>query len=388
MKVVLFSWNNRFPAANGSAFRSLEAARSLVRISDLDVVTIRQPEDDGPDAFERGVEVDNLYDLGACRSISGYTVAALRRGVLPHVLLTREVVDSRLDVITNAVQGADLLVLDRPYWLGTAIADLPVAKFLLQSDAELTYYRDYAAQTKARRRLQALTLHYLAQRTMVDLYSRSDRIIAISESDRTATMKHTSVPVTLVPSSVERDDWELPPNNVEVFRPRIAFLGTDEPRNVWAVRWYCDEVLPSLDETYSNLTVVGRFSPEVARQFDGLPVEFTGWVDDVRNHLFLGDIMIAPYVSNNGLKAKVLHSLAMGLPVVATTPVADSLISTDGVIVADTSDEFNRAFAELSHEDNYRKYRDLAIRNVEANYSLEAVTERWSQVLQTASTTG
>jgi polysaccharide biosynthesis protein PslH len=87
-------------------------------------------------------------------------------------------------------------------------------------------------------------------------------------------------------------------------------------------------------------------------------VEVTGWVDDMRPYLERGALCVAPIRFASGLQNKAQEAMAMELPIVTTTPVADGTLTDEGpapLYVADTPEEYVRAIRRLLADGAERK---------------------------------
>lgn len=146
------------------------------------------------------------------------------------------------------------------------------------------------------------------------------------------------------------------PNGVdtEYFTPRadpgtrtILFCGSmDMHPNQEAMEYFLKQIWPRVvaQAPDVNLQIVGRKPPEwlneVARTDPRIQV--TGFVDDVRPYFQKAAVCICPILSGGGTRLKILDSLAMGVPVVATTFAASGLSLEHGkhLLLADTEQMF------------------------------------------------
>jgi glycosyltransferase involved in cell wall biosynthesis len=146
------------------------------------------------------------------------------------------------------------------------------------------------------------------------------------------------------------------PNGVdtEYFTPRadpgtrtILFCGSmDMHPNQEAMEYFLRQIWPRIvaQAPNVNLQVVGRKPPmwlyEVVRTDHR--VQVTGFVDDVRPYFQGAAVCICPILSGGGTRLKILDSLAMGVPVVATSFAASGLSLEHGkhLLLADTEQQF------------------------------------------------
>jgi sugar transferase (PEP-CTERM/EpsH1 system associated) len=129
----------------------------------------------------------------------------------------------------------------------------------------------------------------------------------------------------------------------------ICFVGRmDYFPNQQAVLWFCREVLPAIraQRSTAKLAVVGAAPSAAIRALGSLPgVTVTGTVKDVRPLVQAAALTIAPLIIARGTQNKILESMAMGVPVVASTTAAGGVDAEPGVHlhVAGTAQAFAAA---------------------------------------------
>jgi sugar transferase (PEP-CTERM/EpsH1 system associated) len=156
-------------------------------------------------------------------------------------------------------------------------------------------------------------------------------------------------------------DWF--PNGVdsEYFTPAqasyrndtIAFVGRmDYYPNQQAVQWFCDEVLPGVQRARPDvrLAIVGADpSPAICRLAERPGITVTGSVDDVRPHVTRAALTVAPLAIARGTQNKMLESMAMGVPVIASRTAAGGVdaVASEHLLVADGAEQFIAAVARV-----------------------------------------
>jgi sugar transferase (PEP-CTERM/EpsH1 system associated) len=161
------------------------------------------------------------------------------------------------------------------------------------------------------------------------------------------------------------------PNGVdaEYFRPvtepydpdAICFLGRmDYYPNQDAVRWFCEDVFPQLRAQRPRLTlsIIGANPPRAVLRLGERPgIRVTGTVPDVRPHARRAACSIAPLHIARGTQNKILESLAMGVPVVASPLAAAGTDTVPGehLLTAREPREFIAAILRLSGDPHERR---------------------------------
>lgn len=146
-------------------------------------------------------------------------------------------------------------------------------------------------------------------------------------------------------------DVRVVPNGVDLEKNAFAFA-TPEPDtmvyagaptfvfNREAVRWFAREVLPLVrrDRPDARLRVTGSFDGVPRSELPtGAGLEYTGYLVDPRPAIAGASVSVVPLRRGGGSRMKILESLALGTPVVATTKGAEGLDLVPGreLLVAD-----------------------------------------------------
>jgi glycosyltransferase involved in cell wall biosynthesis len=91
-------------------------------------------------------------------------------------------------------------------------------------------------------------------------------------------------------------------------------------------RWRCEFVVCG-DTLFSN----PEYSRRVRAEADGLPIEFTGWRDDIREVLSSLDLVVVPSAAVEATTRVILEAFSAGVPVVAFRSGGIPEIVEDGV---------------------------------------------------------
>jgi sugar transferase (PEP-CTERM/EpsH1 system associated) len=135
--------------------------------------------------------------------------------------------------------------------------------------------------------------------------------------------------------------------------PGLVFFGMmDYPPNIGAVEWFCDHVLPTLQERYPGLrfVIAGGRPTEVVQALEKRPgVEVTGFVDDLRPVVRACDVCVFPLQVARGVQNKVLEGMAMGMPVVVSDVAAQGIddLTGDEMLIRDSPESWISAVSEL-----------------------------------------
>jgi sugar transferase (PEP-CTERM/EpsH1 system associated) len=176
--------------------------------------------------------------------------------------------------------------------------------------------------------------------------------------------------------------------DLEHFRPaperaepgHLVFTGVmDYLPNVDGCEWFVREILPRVraHQPGVRFSIVGsRPSARVQAlaQVEGVTV--TGYVPETRDWLERAALAVAPLRIARGIQNKVLEAMAMGLPIVGTTPATQGVegAAERDFLVADGAEEFAACVLRLlAAPDAARELGRRARRFVEQSYDWEVV---------------
>jgi sugar transferase (PEP-CTERM/EpsH1 system associated) len=166
------------------------------------------------------------------------------------------------------------------------------------------------------------------------------------------------VPVSLVGNGVDLDYFRS--KRIAKRPGSIVFTGVmDYFPNVDAVVWFCDKVLPIVQQQIPEaaLTICGsRPAAAVRRLATRRGVTVTGRVPDTRPYLDAAEVFVAPMRMARGIQNKLLEALAMGLPCVASEAAAMGTVVPGGlgILATDDPDEFALHVVRLLRDGAFR----------------------------------
>jgi len=168
--------------------------------------------------------------------------------------------------------------------------------------------------------------------------------VVSDEEGRVLSNACAGIRVRVVPNGVDTKYFTPRP---DPWNSKILFCGSmDMHPNQEAIRYFLDKVWPRILTQCPDveLCVVGRRPPDWLRQVGeaNRRVTITGFVDDVRPYFQSASVCICPILSGGGTRLKILDSLAMGVPVVATNFAASGLLLEHDkhLLLADTEEQF------------------------------------------------
>jgi polysaccharide biosynthesis protein PslH len=161
------------------------------------------------------------------------------------------------------------------------------------------------------------------------------------------------------PNGVDAEYYR--PSCVPYDRDTICFLGRmDYYPNQDAMTWFCDQVFAPLriQRPGLKLSIIGANpSRSMLRLAERPGISVTGSVPDVRPHACRAALSVAPLKIARGTQNKILESLAMGVPVVASACAARGTDTVPGehLLVAREPRQFIAAIARLLDDPHERQ---------------------------------
>lgn len=161
-----------------------------------------------------------------------------------------------------------------------------------------------------------------------------DAVVAVSDRDRDFFRHEWGIEYCdSIPTGVDTDFFSYQAPKDE---PLVVFCGSmDWMANIDAMEFFHDSVWPLVRERLpdARMKVVGRNPPDaLVRHVASMSPEwqFTGFVDDVRDHVGGAAAFVIPLRVGGGTRIKAFEAMAIGTPVVSTSIGIEGLPLRDG----------------------------------------------------------
>jgi len=212
-------------------------------------------------------------------------------------------------------------------------------------------------------------------------------VIAVSDRDcsffrRELGVRHCHT----IPTGVDTGFFAYGPPGAE---PSVVFCGSmDWLANIDAVEYFHDDVWPLIRARVpqARMKVVGRTPPDsLVRRIGAVSTDwqFTGFVEDVREHVRGAAVFVIPLRVGGGTRIKVFEAMSMGTPVVSTAIGVEGLPIVDGshYLRADEPVTLARSVADLLLDPDRRNRISLEARRcVEETFGLDRVVQTFEQI--------
>jgi sugar transferase (PEP-CTERM/EpsH1 system associated) len=185
------------------------------------------------------------------------------------------------------------------------------------------------------------------------------------------------------------DTTYFSPRTTGPVAPNVVFVGQlDYLPNIDAVLNFYLNILPLIRREVPEVEfkIIGRNPHPAIRKHCG-EAYISGEVPDVRPWLESASVFVASFRMAFGVQTKVLEAMAVGVPVVATSQVADGLDALPGrdLLVADNPEEFAKAVIELLRDAEHSAQLSLNARlYVNESHSWEKNVSGLEEILQHA----
>jgi len=194
-------------------------------------------------------------------------------------------------------------------------------------------------------------------------------------------------PHSVIPNGVD-GSYFRPVGGPARGKPVVVFLGRmDYYPNIDGVLRFTESVLPIIQTAVPEVEfrVIGSNpTPAVERLRDSRNVVVTGYVPDVRSFLKDAVVSVAFLRMARGTQNKVLESMAMGIPVVATPQAAKGIqaLAEKHLLVASEPEAFAAAIIRVLRDPELQKSLcEAGRRQVEKAHTWSASMEKFNLIL-------
>jgi glycosyltransferase involved in cell wall biosynthesis len=299
-------------------------------------------------------------------------------------------------------QNFDILFFD---FFTTAIygsfVKLPIPKLFHYHDAvSMCFYRNSLVEKNLTKKFYWYKQYKKVLNFEKKLPVWFDKITVVAKKDKDWLVENANIEpknIEVIPNGVDIEYFkfcteELRIKNKEklsIKSPSIIFRGIiNFQPNVDACIWFLENIFPILKNKIKNIKfyIVGPEPTKNILKYKSDDVIITGYVENLKEFMSACDINVCPMISGSGIKNKILESLAIGIPTVATSIAAEGvpeLKDGENVLIADTPAEFvEKIELLLTNKELYKKIADNGRKLIEENYTWEKQAKKFLDVFE------
>jgi glycosyltransferase involved in cell wall biosynthesis len=353
VKVIWVTPQQPGPSGGGGSHHEFELLRALAARHDIEVISSYHAAEVG--GLDIPVEIVG-FDTRRPPQSRLQTALALTRARQP---LHSWVLGGRIDALRAAIRRRGSV--DHVHVMMGEIA--PVLD-VVPGSSSLLLFDSYTRHAEAllglehipRRRLRWRIERGLARSFERRWYPLATALATVSPDDADTLRDLLDRPVEVIPNPIGPELFAAPE------RPRstdtVLFVGSmGYPPNVEALEWWAASIWPQVQSRRpeARFLAVGRAN-DAPHHVDRLRALFGDAlvldVPDIRPYYWEAAVCVAPVRLGAGLRNKVIHAMACGAPVVATSAAAEGTGAEGGahLLLADDAPSFASAVVEcLEH---------------------------------------
>jgi polysaccharide biosynthesis protein PslH len=201
----------------------------------------------------------------------------------------------------------------------------------------------------------------------------------ISETDKEALTFVEKTNIIICQNGIDTDFFQA---NLAVRKKYdIIFVGNlGYHPNIEAAQFIVNEIVTKLKKYKPDVSILlaGARPTLAVKNLSSENVMVVGWLDDIRDAYNEGKVFVAPLFQGSGQQNKVLETMAMQVPCIATSIVNASTGATENeaILIADTADEFvDKIILLLENKIIYNNIKNSALQFVLNNFSWKKRTQ-------------
>lgn len=211
-------------------------------------------------------------------------------------------------------------------------------------------------------------------------------VSVVSEKERELVAHHFLMVknISVIPNGVDLEKYS---KVTVVSKPNtMIFTGSFRYRvNYEAMVWFVEEVLPLVLERIPSAELI------ITGDHLNLPlpsmrnIRLTGHLEDVREWIASSTVSLAPLWRGGGTRLKIIESMALATPVVATSKGAEGLNAKNGVhlMIADTPEAFADCIMRVMYDRSLAKrISTSALQFVKAHYDWGVILPQFIQLVE------
>jgi glycosyltransferase involved in cell wall biosynthesis len=192
--------------------------------------------------------------------------------------------------------------------------------------------------------------------------------------------------IEVIPNGIDLSYYH--PDDVQPREQTLLYCGSlTYHANFDAICYFLERIFPEILDSFpsAKLRVTGSLQGvDLDRLPDCSNVEFTGYLEDVRLVISKSWLSIVPLRIGGGTRLKIIESLAMGTPVIASVKGAEGLAIPygDGMLVANSPQQFVQYVIDIFNQPKLRQALSIAGRNAIRIYDWRKIGPQFNNLVE------
>lgn len=220
------------------------------------------------------------------------------------------------------------------------------------------------------------------------IYDQYKYIITAAERDKNQLIKMTNSVILNIPNGVDLSFFK--PMNLKKIPYSLTFLGTMEAfSNQQAVIYFVEKIFPVIKKEFPSVkfNIVGKNPPkEIIKLNDDVNIFVRGYMDDIITCIDKSEIIISPLQMASGIQNKILVSMAMNKPIIATIESIgeiDKVITDKDLIIVHHKNDFISEILHLfSNKMLLKEIGSNGREIIKMNFSWENLGKKIDEIIQ------
>lgn len=395
MKILFVSRWYPYPADNGSKIRVYNLIKHLAASHELHLVSFATAETTAADlaamsAYCRELEVIRYepYQPWRLKAVAGLFSPKPRSVIDTYSPEMERVIKQK-----NATQAFDLVIASQIDMAPYALA-LPGVPKIFEEVELTTRYEQFSRQAQPLKRAWSRLSWEKLSRYVAWLMVQFEGCTVVSDGEL-AQLRQIAPdykPIEVIPNGVDTGyyagNFGAPTADTLVYSGALTYKA-----NFDAVDYFLREIFPLIRAQRPGVKLF------ITGKTEGVPVDqlpsqeavvFTGYLDDIRPTLAQSRVNIVPLRLGGGTRLKVLESLAIGAPVVATPKGAEGLevIPNRDLLIAEEPAQFAEAVIRLLQDpvlsQSLSRNGQQTVRN---KYDWQIIGQKFNRFIETVAAT-
>ena len=389
MKILFLSRWLPYPPSNGSKLRIFNLVQGLAKNHSIYLISFAAPEEIGPVAPELTGLCEETWIVPWTGFNPNSSVA--RQGFLSAT--PRSILDTYSPELGEVLQQT-LRSTKIDLVIASQIDMAAYSRFFrgtpaIFEEAELGVMYEKFSQAASLKNKVRFGLTWAKYRRYIrSLLQDYNAVTVVSEREKEIFSETIGSDVSLqvVPNCVDVDSYRSiqvdPLPGTMVFTGSLRFAPNHE-----GMKWFIGEVLPIIQEAIPEAALYITGDHGDLPLPPGKNVIRTGLLPDIRTQVAGSWLSVVPIWEGGGTRLKILESMALKTPVVATTKGAEGISAKSGqeIMIADQPETFAaHCISILRDEDLRSKLGTQAFRLVDSTYNWKTTIPRYEKIITAA----